>query len=127
MRRQVNGTCVKGMKSASVRMRDKDEERARRGRKFREKRKTCRDIAEGRGETDWNEREASLRFSLWQVNMKTQKGERESNKFLRIFFFFEKISEFLEPNLIVLWFGRNTFFSCISKILENIFKWLDTI
>ena len=62
--------------------------------------------------------------------MKAQKGERESSKFLRIFFFFffEKISEFLEPNLIVLWFGRNTFFSCTNEILDkNVFKWLDTI
>ena len=61
MRRQVNGTCVKGMKSASVRMRDKDEERARRGRKFREKRKTCRDIAvDGRERGDRLEREGSF-------------------------------------------------------------------
>lgn len=56
-----------------MRVRDKDEERtegSRRGRKFREKRKTCRDIAvDGRKRGDRLERERSLRFSLWQVDM----------------------------------------------------------
>lgn len=63
-------------------MRDKEEERTegfRRGRKFREKRKTCRDIAvdgRKRGKTDWNEREVrangSLRLALWQVVVKSE-------------------------------------------------------
>lgn len=83
----------------------------RRGRKFREKRKTCRDIAvdgRKRGKTDWNEREvrANVRLVAGGYEEPVTKGERESNKFLGIFFFFfffrKKYPIFRTPtNLIV--------------------------
>lgn len=92
-RRQVNGTCVngerrtrgteqKGMKSASIQgvcntetRRERGKAVVRAGRKFGEKRKTCRDIVvnERRRETDWNTREKFL-SSSWQVEMEEIMG-----------------------------------------------------